>query len=284
MPDLPAHLPDVLNQLQQEKQVVIICEWAESPLLLSPKIWRVVVDSNKRCNIILNKNLSQKQREILNYQVWVEKLRKLPDYEWSKVQKAIEKWTIEIMKIPNRDIFAIYESKSGNLVYLVNLDGSNYSNIDWARKIPEFEALIIWWFIKQWYRAEVEDWLLKLYWKNGKEIPIFSTDYATATLNAINHTAKEIDAYAKDMEFFKEKYKIENLPKLLSNETERAFLKSDIKVVLWWILNEDNSITVWNNTFKPWTKEYITLMDRAIKHWLETTLILLKYSHEEKLE
>jgi hypothetical protein len=34
------------------------------------------------------------------------------------------------------------------------------------------------------------------------------------------------------MEFFKEKYKIENLPKLLSNETERAFLKSDIKVVL----------------------------------------------------
>jgi hypothetical protein len=53
---------------------------------------------------------------------------------------------------------------------------------------------------------------------------------------------------------------------------------------LWWILNEDNSITVWNNTFKPWTKEYITLMDRAIKHWLETTLILLKYSHEEKLE
>lgn len=52
---------------------------------------------------------------------FIQKLKKLPDYNGSKVQEAIEKWTLKIFNISWKDNFAI--SLNGtNLDYIFNKD------------------------------------------------------------------------------------------------------------------------------------------------------------------
>ena len=157
-----------------------------------PEMWEVVYNTQKWFATIFVKWEAKKETGELNEilkKEFIEKLKKLPDYQWSKVQEAIEKWTIEIKKIPNRNWYAIYESKTWNLIYLTKLDGSWYSNVDYFRKREFMWDLFQAGYIRKWYwKIELDNktWLWELYKKDWKKVPIFSDEYATATLNAIN--------------------------------------------------------------------------------------------------
>jgi len=159
---------------------------------VSEKTGKVIIDTTNNVNTILIKSETKKETEKLNEDFklkFIEKLKKLPDYEWSKVQEAIEKQTIEIKKIPWRDGYAIYESKVGNLVYITKLDWSRYVNVDYFRNQPVYEDFLEIWFLRWWYSKIVKNkqtWLWELFNKKWKKINNFSDEYSTATLNAIN--------------------------------------------------------------------------------------------------
>lgn len=158
-----------------------------------PQMWKLVYDTQKWVATIFVKWKAKEETDELREdfrKTFIEKLKKLPDYEWSKVKEAIEKWTIEIKKIPNRDVYAIYESKTWNIVYLTELDWSRYVNVAYFRTKPWYEDWLISWYIRQWYwKIELDNktWLRELYKKDWKKVPIFSDEYATTTLNAINN-------------------------------------------------------------------------------------------------
>lgn len=119
----------------QERPAII--KTAES-LWVWPQTWKAVLDTKKWVASILVKAETKKETGELNdnfKKEFIEKLKQLPDYKWSKVQEAIEKWTIEIKKIPDRNGYAIYESKTWNLVYLTYLDWRSYLNIDRFRYV-----------------------------------------------------------------------------------------------------------------------------------------------------
>lgn len=123
-------------------------------------------------------------------QEFIEKLKKLPDYKWSKVQEAIEKGTIEIKKIPWRNWYAIYESKVWNLVYITKLDWTKHTNIDKYRTYDFLSNAFAWWYVKYWYskiQLNPKNWLRELFNKNWEKIDIFSDKYSIATFDAINH-------------------------------------------------------------------------------------------------
>ncbi len=187
----------------QEKPAVI--KTAES-LWVWPQIWKTVFDTKKRVATILVKAETKKETWELNEtfkKEFIQKLKKLPDYEWSKVQEAIEKWTIEIKKIPNRDVYAIYESKTWNLVYLTELNWSRYANVDYFRTREMLEDFFQAGYIRKWYwkiELDTRNWLWKLYKKDWTEVPIFSDDYSTATLNAINEMFDAIRYFRKIIE------------------------------------------------------------------------------------
>lgn len=168
--------------------------------LVHPTLWRVVLDTSNKAEVVLTQVWTKEELFELSWNLewvltWIEKqefikkLRELPDYEWSKVQEAIEKWTIEIKKIPGREWYAIYESRTWNLVYITRLDWTRYTNIDRYREKEMLSDIFKAGYIRQWY-LEIEldenSWLWKLYWSSWEEIPIFSDEYSIATLNAIN--------------------------------------------------------------------------------------------------
>ncbi len=179
------------TDIQNYERPPAIIKTAES-LWISPKTWNLVFDTRNWVATILIKGKTKKETDELNESLkkeFIQKLKQLPDYKWSKVQEAIEKWTIEIKKIPNRNWYAIYESKTWNLVYLTKLDWSWYSNVDYFRTSEFMWDLFQAWYIRKWYwkiELDPKTWLWKLYKKDWKEVPIFSGEYATATLNAIN--------------------------------------------------------------------------------------------------
>lgn len=186
------------DSFQQHEKPAII-KTAES-LWVWPKTWKAIFDTKKWVANILIAGETKKETGELNEafkKSFIEKLKKLPDYQWSKVQEAIEKWTIEIKKIPNRNWYAIYESKTWNLVYITKLDWATYTNVDYFRQKEYYEDWIIAWYIRQWYwkiELNQKTWLWELYKKNWEKIPIFSDEYTIATLNAIN-TMWEIDDF-----------------------------------------------------------------------------------------
>lgn len=198
MSDIPSTSPDnsaVLHQNQTPSHYERVLG-KEYPIQ-SNKIKGVIIDvKDKNITIITNPEKysqlqnTKQQTEALSEnlkQEFIEKLKKLPDFEWSKVQKAIEKQTIEIKKIPDRKAYVIYENKKWNLIYITELDWKPYTNIDYFREKPFFEDWIKSWYLRQWYsKIEISDWLWKLFSKDWKEIPIFSDEYSTATLNAVN--------------------------------------------------------------------------------------------------
>lgn len=187
------------TDIQNYERPPAIIKTAES-LWISPKTWNLVFDTRNWVATILIKWETKKETGELNESLkkeFIQKLKQLPDYKWSKVQEAIEKWTIEIKKIPNRNWYAIYESKTWNLVYLTKLDGATYTNVDYFRQKEYYEDWLIAWYIRQWYwkiELNQKTWLWELYKKNWEKIHIFSDEYATATLNAIN-TMWEIDDF-----------------------------------------------------------------------------------------
>lgn len=192
-----------LYELSNDKPAII--KTAES-LWVSPKTWTLVFDTKNWVTTILIKGETKKETGELNesFKKWfIEKLKQLPDYKWSKVQEAIEKWTIEIKKIPSRDIYAIYESKTWNLIYLTELDWSRYTNIDFFRTREMLSDFFKAWYIRKWYwkiELDPKNWLWKLYKKDWKEVNIFSDEYATATLNAINEMLDAIRYFRKMIE------------------------------------------------------------------------------------
>lgn len=191
------------QQHQIEKPAII--KTAES-LWVWPQIWRAIFDTKKWVATILVRWETKKEASELNdnfKKEFIEKLKKLPDYKGSKVQEAIEKWTIEIRKIPNRNWYAIYESKTLNLVYITWLDWSRYENVSHFREIDLLWDAIKWWFIKQWYKwieLDIKTWLRRLHKKDWKEVPIFSDEYATATLNSFNIMREFVDDINEEYE------------------------------------------------------------------------------------
>lgn len=193
------------TDIQNYERPPAIIKTAES-LWVSPKTWNLVFDTRNWVATILIKGETKKETVELNESLkkeFIQKLKQLPNYQWSKVQEAIEKWTIEIKKIPNRDIYAIYESKTWNLIYLTLLNGEQYNNVHHFRDKDLLWDMIYWWFIKQWYKwikLDTKTWLRRLYKENWKEVPIFSDEYATATLNAINYLRQSVRDFEEEYE------------------------------------------------------------------------------------
>lgn len=205
MADVPSTWPDNYVELI-DQQTPSHIEQKVGPEYgkLSLEIWGVVFDMKNNILTILNspevKENPQKEIQELKSEVgweliweakeqFIQKLQDLPDYEWSKVKEAVEKQTIEIKKIPGRDVYALYESSEWNLVYITNLDWSWYTNVDYFREKPFFEDGIVSWYKKQWYKEVIfnkKTWLWQLYNNKWEDIHIYSDEYMTATLNAIN--------------------------------------------------------------------------------------------------
>lgn len=192
--DLPPQTPDTYIQDEQLKQPTQIEHRLKEYPQMSKEVWGVVIEVKDWVTTVIKKaEISWETRTETNElneqlkQELIQKLKELPDYEWSKVQEAIEKWTIEIKKIPWREWYAIYESKIWNLVYITKLDWEWYMNIDHFRTVEMLSDIFKAWYIRQWYsNIKLENWLRKLYNKEWKEINIFSDEYSTVTLNAIN--------------------------------------------------------------------------------------------------
>lgn len=182
----------------------ILKMWLWTPVL------KVVLGSEKIVEVILASADTWNQLNSLRSELewkekadFIEKLKQLPDYKWSKVESAVERWTIEIKKIPNRDVYAIYESKTWNLVYLTDLNWDRYANIDYFRTKEMLEDFFQAGYIRKWYwkiELDTKTWLWKLYKKDWTEVPIFSDDYSTATLNAINEMFDAIRYFRKMIE------------------------------------------------------------------------------------
>ncbi len=203
MADVPSTWPDNYVELidQQTPSHIEQKVWPEYGKL-NFEVWGVIFDMKNNILTILNspeikenpKNEIQELKSEVSWElIWeakeqfIQKLQELPDYEWSKVQEAIEKQTIEIKKIPWRDGFAVYESKVWNLVYLTRLDSTRYTNVDYFRVTPWYEDALQAWYLRKWYsKIELNNWLWELYNKDWKKIEIYSDEYMVATLNAIN--------------------------------------------------------------------------------------------------
>lgn len=203
MAETPSTWPDNYVELNQQ-QIPSHYEQKVGPEYgkLSFEIWGVVFDMKKNLVTILNspeikedpkREINELKSEISWELVWEEKeqfitkLQELPDYDWSKVQEAIEKQTIEIRKIPWRDGYAVYESKVWNLVYITELDWTWYSNVDYFRTREFMWDLLQAGYLRNWYsKIELNEWLWKLFDKEWKEVSIYSDEYMIATLNAIN--------------------------------------------------------------------------------------------------
>lgn len=184
--------PENYVEVRPQVEQVQVVEKAQDVCL---PVWISIIETCGRVNYLIDLSKIQSEKAQLKEEIefnkpeFIEKLKQLPDYEGSKVKEAIEKGTIEIKKIPWRDGYAIYESKTWNLVYLTRLDGTRYTNVDYFRTRPWYEDWLVSWYIRKWYwkiELDKETWLWRLYQKDGKKVPIFSDEYATATLNAIN--------------------------------------------------------------------------------------------------
>ncbi len=190
MADLNSTSPDIYHQVNNNETPTHYERRLDSFPNVSEKTWKIIIDTENNIATILVSSETKQQTEALSEdfkQEFIEKLKKLPDFEWSKVQEAIEKQTIEIKKIPDRNWYAIYESKIWNLVYITKLDWTRYTNVDYFRDTPWYEDSLQAWYIREWYsKITLENWLWKLYNKNWKEILIYSDEYMVATLNAVN--------------------------------------------------------------------------------------------------
>jgi len=202
--DLPANTP--IDYLQQDKiNNPPIEQKLEKIPQISEKVWGVVFDvKNWVAKIIISwetKNKTNELNEQLKQEL-IEKLKKLPDYEWSKVQESIEKWTIEIKKIPWKELLAIYEKQEGNIIYLIKTNWEKYFNLDRVRKSVLRWILEIWYKKISWVEEKLENWIYNLYKWNIK-IDISSDEYLLIILKSVDMTLnfeKDLDEEIKRRE------------------------------------------------------------------------------------
>ena len=97
---LPPKWPDNY----QKYEVPAIIRTAES-LWICKDTWKVVYDTKTCIATIFVKWDTREQTAQLNEtfkKAFIQKLQELPNYQWGKIQEAIDNWTIEIKKIPNK--------------------------------------------------------------------------------------------------------------------------------------------------------------------------------------
>ncbi len=209
MADTPT-LPDNYVELRKQNKISHYEQkvWPEYGKL-SFEMWGVVFDMKKNLVTILNSpevkeepktKIEELKTEVSGELVWeekerfIQKLKNLPDYEWSKVKEAVEKWTIEIKKIPWIDGYAIYESKVWNLIYITYLDWEQYANIYKLFNNKDFLwDSMFWWYIKQGFSVKRKKDFWEIYDKNWIKILKHSNQYSIITLNAVNYIKEVIN-------------------------------------------------------------------------------------------
>ena len=102
MADLNSTSPNIYHQIENNESKTHYEKRLDSFPIISKNSWNIVIYTEKKIATILLPAETKQQTEALSEdfkQEFIEKLKKLPDFEWSKVQEAIEKWTIEIKKM-----------------------------------------------------------------------------------------------------------------------------------------------------------------------------------------
>lgn len=79
-----------------------------------------------------------------------------------------------------------------------------------------------------------------------------------------------------------DKFKIENIQKLLSDPIERGILVNNINHVSWWILNSDNSINLSWKTLPFWSPENTAILTEALEYDKKMLMILLNELERRK--
>lgn len=143
--------------------------------------------NNKYVSAILSSNIDEidKLSEEIKF---LEKLKKLPDYEWSRLKEVIENWKLEIIKtkpvyfkkqkleIQIKDNkYALYE-RWWNLLYFVNLNWEKYFNVDRVRHWLTGWWLESWIEMLFWWKQVLENWIYNIYIWN-KKLDINSEEY-----------------------------------------------------------------------------------------------------------
>lgn len=172
MTDLPPKIPDIPRE---KIKPPVIEEKVDINDFYSPEVQEILLKVEGWVNHIVSWNETKKDiKELNNEYEWkfIEKLKKLPDYKESKVQKAIEQKTLKVKKVPWRNLYSLYEKEWWNLIYFINLDWSKYSNISYIREYWNW-----YWTIQEWYKLKynaiekIENWIYYLYIWNRKINP-----------------------------------------------------------------------------------------------------------------
>jgi len=188
MADFNSTSPDIYHQVNNNETLTHYERRLDSFPNVSEKTWKVIIDTEKNVATILVPSETKQETKAISEDFklkFIEKLKKLPDYEWSKVQEAIEKQTIEIKKIPWRDLFAIYESKIWNLIYITNIEWKKYFNINRVRQWVLRWWLKIWYQKLSWIEEKIENWIYNLY-KWNQKIDISSDEYLSIILKSVD--------------------------------------------------------------------------------------------------
>jgi len=190
---------------------VEVVSWV--PENIDNKTKNILIDTKNKTAVILVSAETRQQSKELNDEFkkqFIEKLKHLPDYEWSKVKVAIEKWTIEIKKTKTIQYkywwlelsidskYAIYE-KWWNLIYIVNNHWEKYINIDKLRNWFSNAFLQTWldlnWInqVKEWEKYNLYKWNKKIeIWSDEYEYYIIiASDISIQIANKINDSVKK---------------------------------------------------------------------------------------------
>lgn len=159
--------------------------WEDIDKSLPTPIWRVCVDIKNCVAVVLTSADTWNQLSELRWDLewderkqFIEKLKQLPDYEWSQLQKAVNWWKLQITKTqPTNYInwwlelnvwskYALYE-KWWNLLYIVWLNWEKYFNVDRVRHWVTNAFLETGLELNN-ARQKLENWLFNLYIWNRK--------------------------------------------------------------------------------------------------------------------
>ncbi len=168
--------------------------WNDIDKSLSTPIWRVCVDIRNCVAVVLTSADTWSQLSELRWDLewderkqFIEKLKQLPDYEWSQLQKAINWWKLQITKTqPTNYVnwwlelnvwskYALYE-KWWNLLYIVWLNWEKYFNVDKVRKWVAWWWLEAWIEVYFWWKQDLENWIYNIYIK-WRKVEIGSEEY-----------------------------------------------------------------------------------------------------------
>jgi len=191
MADFNSTSPDIYHQVNNNETLTHYERRLDSFPNVSEKTWKIIIDTEKNIATILVSSETKQQTETLSEDFklkFIDKLKKLPDYEGSRLQEVVEKWELEIVKTKpisftkqklkleiKNSKYALYE-KWWNVLYFVELNWDKYFHVDRVRK------WIAWWTIENWlelffwWRQVLENWIYNIYiW--DRKIDIHSEEY-----------------------------------------------------------------------------------------------------------